>query len=116
MMNVDGEVKQAARNENPRQFADDLSRRLSMIDHVVAKHYIKTLVRERQRLTNCRYRLCSTLPARKQTSITNRERIDTDAMLSSKVKDQPMCSTADLNHTRISFDRLKSLELLAHTR
>src|ERR1051325_3479780 len=114
MMNVDGEVKQAASNENPCQFADNFPRRLGMIDHVVAKHYIKTLIRDRQRLTNRCYRLCAALPAWKQASITNRERIDTDSVLSSKVEDESMCSTADLNHTSISFDRLKLLELLAH--
>src|ERR1043165_5931995 len=85
MMNVDSEVKQTAGNENARQLAGYLSRRLCMIDHVVAKHDVETLVRKRQRLTNRRNRLRPSLPAREQAPVTNREWIDADSMLRSEV-------------------------------
>src|SRR5262249_32299331 len=114
VMDVDGEVKEAARNENSRQFAHDLARRFGVIDDVIAEHDIKASIRKRQRLTNRRYGLRVTLPARKQVSITNCQGIDADSAFRSKIEDEAVCSTANLNNTSIGFDRLKRLEFLAH--
>jgi hypothetical protein len=85
-----------------------------MIDDVIAEHHIETPIRKRQRLTDGRYGLSAALPAWKQASITDRQRIDADSMLRSKTKDQPVCATADFNHTRIRPDWLKRPEQIAH--
>src|SRR5262245_18996555 len=114
MVNVNCEIEQPAGHENPRQLTDNLPRRLGMINYVIAEHHIKTLIRKRQRLTNRCYRLRASLPARKQTSITDAQRIDTDSVFRSKVEDEPVGATANLNYTRVSFDRLKRLEPLTH--
>jgi hypothetical protein len=114
MMNVDSEIEQSARHENAGQLADNFPRRFSVIDDVVAEHYIESLIRKRQRLPNCRYCLRASLPARKQASITDGQRVDTDCVLRSKIEDQPVRATTNLNHTSISFDRLKRLELVTY--
>src|SRR6185369_2377464 len=53
---------------------------------------------------------------RKQTSITDRQRIDTNSTRRPKIKNQPVCSTSHFNHTSIRLNRLKRLQQFAHTR
>src|SRR6185369_4662380 len=85
-----------------------------MVDHVVTNHDVETPIAKRQRLTHCSNCRSTTLPARKQVSITHRERINSDSMLRTEVEDQPVRAAADFNHTRIRLDRLKRLESVTH--
>src|SRR6185295_7829893 len=85
-----------------------------MVHHVVTDHDVETPIAKRQRLAHRGNRRSTTLPARKETSITNGERIDPDSMLRTEVEDQPVRTAADFNHTRIRLDRLKRLESVAH--
>lgn len=52
--------------------------------------------------------------ARKEVSITHRERIDSDSVLRTEVEDQPMRAATDFNHASIRFDGLERLESLTH--
>src|SRR6185369_11289672 len=114
MMNIHREIQHASRNEDARELAYDSSRRFRMVHHVVTNHDVETPIAKRQRFThrsNCR---STSLPARKETSITNSERINSDPMCRTEVEDQPVRAAADFNHTRIRLDRLKRLESVTH--
>src|SRR4029079_8519740 len=82
--------------------------------HVVTNHDVETTIAKRQRFTHRRNCRSTTLPTRKEASITNSERINSDSMLRTEVEDQPVRAAADFNHTRIRLDRLERLESVAH--
>src|SRR5688572_18518065 len=69
MMNIDGEIHQAARCEAPHQLSHYLGRRLRMIYSVVANDYVEALIENRERLAHLGYRLHKPLPTWKQRPI-----------------------------------------------
>src|ERR1044072_9215543 len=85
-----------------------------MVHHVITNHDVETPVAKRQRLNNRSNGRRTTLPARKQASITNGERINSDSVLRTEVEDQSVRAAADFNHTRVRLDRLKRFENVAH--
>src|SRR5829696_7958156 len=87
MMNIHSEIQQAARNQDPRQLMHDSRRRFRVIHHVVTNHDVEALIAKRQRLAHRSYCRSTALPARKETSITNREGIDSDSMWRTEVED-----------------------------
>src|SRR5215211_6192940 len=73
MMNIHREIQHAFRHEDPRELTHDSHGRLRMIDYVIADHDVEASIAKRQRLTHRSHCRHTTLPARKETSITNRE-------------------------------------------
>src|SRR5689334_10286689 len=86
-----------------------------MIDDVVTQHDVETAVAKRKLLACGRDRRRATLPTRKETAITHRQRIDAGRAARAEIKDQTVRAAADFNDARIVFDLCKLLELLAHT-
>src|SRR5687767_12867567 len=114
MMEIHGEIKQPARRENPHQFPHNLGWRLSMIDDVVADHDVEALISERQRFADGSHRLRAPLPTRKQTAVTNRQRIYTNAMLAVETEDQTVRAAPHFDHASVTRNRLKTLQQIAH--
>src|SRR5215212_9878703 len=114
MMNIDREVEQSAAFKNAHELRSYPCGRLSMIDHIVAKHDVEALIRKRKLLTGRRDRPRTVLPTRKEMAITHRQWINADTVLRAEIKDQSMCAAADFNHASIVSNRPKPLEHVAY--
>src|SRR5215470_19644347 len=100
-MHVYGEIQESIRRQDSHKFCNDPRRRLRVIDDIVAEHDIKGVFGKRQSLTKRSYRCDTSLPGRKQPRIVNGQRIDTNSMMRTKIKDQSVRSAADFNNTRL---------------
>jgi hypothetical protein len=96
VMYIDFEIEKAAGREHTSDLLHDAPWIFSMIHHIIAQHYVKRAIAERQALTRRGNRTNSALPGGKQLRIMVSERIQAEPIFRLEKEDQTVSAAANL--------------------
>src|SRR5829696_409765 len=95
MMDIYLEIEHSTGTQHTSDLLDDAPWISSMIHHIVAQHYFKRAIAERQALTLGRNGTSPALPGGKQLRIMVRKRIQAEPILRPEEEDQTVSAAAN---------------------
>ncbi len=113
VVEVDGEVEQAAGREHAREFACDARGVFGVIHDVVAQNHVEGGVGEGQALARGGDCLRAALPRGEERGVVARERVTAHAARRPEEEDEPVRAAPDFEHARVPGDGSHALKLLA---
>jgi len=114
MMDIYLEIEHSTATQHTSDLLDDAPWISSMIHHIVAQHYVKRAIAERQALTLGRNGTSPALPGGKQLRIMVRKRIQAEPILRPEEEDQTVSAAANLEYPSISRDRTHMVQHTTH--